>query len=128
MAPEHDLPPRWDGHEVRWTRWVDQPMTTLRLHHGDAAACPECGSHEEPRTSRGTLLVHAPDVVRFGRTRHVPGTAPADPFELRGRPVASRCPDCENDQVTDTETGEVWELDADDYTDAGSWDARPTLF
>jgi hypothetical protein len=39
-----------------------------------------------------------------------------------------RCTGCGLDQVTDLETGEVWDLDPSDYTDTGSWPDTETLF
>lgn len=50
---------------------------------------------------------------------------PADENPPRRRPVVRlaviRCPGCGLDEVTDIETGEVWDLEASDYTDTGSW-------
>ena len=40
------------------------------------------------------------------------------------RLVAHRCPDCGHDQVDDGD--DLWDLDPDDYSNAGSYVADPT--
>lgn len=43
------------------------------------------------------------------------------PSHLVARLAVLRCTGCGLDEVTDLHTGEVWDLEEDDYTDAGSW-------
>jgi hypothetical protein len=118
----HDLPPLWDGRRVDWSAWEELGHTSLVFHApADEFACTGCGwiadtelravgrVHPEPGATF-TVLPHA-------RARHE--------IEVPAWPVARlsvlRCAGCGLDEVTDMETGEVWDLEPSDYTDAGSW-------
>lgn len=114
IPAQNDLPPSWDGVPVTWAGWRDEPQTSLAYHLPlDHLACDQCGS-------------------LAGRL-HNAGTRPAtEPREGWPHPVrdifASRCSDCGHDTVTDTRTNETWDLDPDDYSDAGSTEHKETLF
>lgn len=118
----HDLPPLWDGRRVDWSPWVEEPHTTLIFHRpAHEFACTGCGwirdtdlhatgrLHPEPGATF-TVLPHP-------RARHTT-EVPAWPVV---RLAVRRCTGCGLDEVTDIETGEVWDLEPSDYTDAGSW-------
>lgn len=103
----HDLPPLWDGRAVQWSGWTDQAPGSLVFHiPADHFACTGCGwiRNTELRAV-GTLM--PPDGV-------------TDLYPVI-RLLVRRCPGCHLDQVSDIVTGDVWDLDAGDYTDAGSW-------
>lgn len=93
---EHDLPPMWDGTPVAWGPWSRD--TSSVIHHApvDDIACHVCGVIEQPLLAGGWVPRR---VVRL---------------------LAVRC-GCGHDTVYDEQTGEVWDLDPSDYTDAGSW-------
>lgn len=103
----HDLPPLWDGRAVQWSDWTDQAPWSLVFHiPADHFACTGCGwiRNTELRAV-GTLM--PPDGV-------------TDLYPVI-RLLVRRCPGCHLDQVSDIVTGDVWDLAAGDYTDAGSW-------
>ena len=110
-ARPHDLPPLWDGRPVQWSAWTDEGglagRTTLVFHvPSDHWACTGCGwIRDTDLRAVGTLL---------------PGNGVADLYP-HVRLVVRRCPGCHLDQVSDLDTGEVWDLDDNDYGDAGSW-------
>jgi hypothetical protein len=107
----HDLPPLWDGRAVQWSQWTDQDAYStygiLRFHApADHWACTGCGW------------------IRDRELRAVGTLMPASVAETAWpvvRLVVRRCPGCHLDEVTDLHTGEVWDLQDADYTDAGSW-------
>jgi hypothetical protein len=116
-ARAHDLPPLWDGRPVQWSDWTDEAglagRTTLVFHvPADHWACTGCGwIRDSELRAVGTLL---------------PGGGVTDMWP-HVRLVVRRCPGCHLDEVTDIDTGEVWDLEDTDYTDAGSWpDDIPT--
>jgi hypothetical protein len=113
-ARPYDLPPLWDGRPVQWSDWTDEAeSTTLRFHvPADHWACTGCGwIRDSELRAVGTLL---------------PGGGVTDMWP-HVRLVVRRCPGCHLDEVTDIDTGEVWDLEDTDYTDAGSWpDDIPT--
>lgn len=104
---DHDLPPRWDGAEVEWQGWCDQPVLLCWRGPAERDVCPACGSTERRVMNRGLLRV-------WRRTS----------TGLRARRLGSifafRCPDCRHDQVLDGLDGEMWDLDESDYHDEGS--------
>lgn len=103
----HDLPPLWDGRVVQWSDWTDFPLGSLVFHvPSDHWACTGCGwIRESELRNVGTLM---PDSI-------------ADTAWPVVRLLVRRCPGCHLDQVTDIISGDVWDLDATDYTAAGSW-------
>ena len=126
-----DLPPRWDGVPVTWGAW-SEGVTTL-IHHApaEALACHKCGAVDERAIAWGsrppateTILSPVEKRTRSGRGyvnyEHVPAWPVRDLF-------AARCRHCGHDTVTDERTGDVWELDAEDYTTEGST-SPDTLF
>lgn len=93
----HDLPPKWDGHPVRWAPWLTSPGLTASLAcrlPTHERACQKCG------------LIDAPTTSTFG---YVPDQ----------RFLATRCM-CGHDTVTDLNTWEQWDLESHDYDDEGS--------
>jgi hypothetical protein len=111
----HDLPPLWDGRHVTWSPWRDVDPGSLAIHApSDAFACTGCGWITETQ------------MRSIGRLHPEPGaTFTIDGTELPAWPVAvlavRRCTGCGLDQVTDLDTGDVWDLDDTDYGDTGSW-------
>lgn len=103
----HDLPPLWDGRAVQWSPWSEQGWTTLVFHvPADHFACTGCGwiRNTELRAV-GTLMPPGGVIEMYPVVRL----------------VVRRCPGCHLDQVTDIHTGDVWDLEDRDYTEAGSW-------
>jgi hypothetical protein len=126
----HDLPPLWDGASVDWSDWEDTPHSSMVFHApAPLFACTGCGwipdtelraigrVHPEPGE---TFTVH-----KTVPSKRVPGSSWDRKTEVPAWPIArlsvKRCTGCGLDQVTDIETGEVWDLDPSDYTDTGSW-------
>lgn len=111
----HDLPPLWDGRRVDWSEWKEVDPGSLAFHSpADAFACTGCG------------WIPDAQLRAVGRVHPKPGaTFTVHETEVPAWPVAvlaaRRCTGCGLDQVTDLDTGEVWDLDPSDYTDAGSW-------
>jgi hypothetical protein len=125
----HDLPPSWDGLRVDWSPWEVSGHSSLVFHApADQFACTGCGWIPDTQL-RATGRVHAEPGATFSVYPHARARrktkVPAWPI---ARLVASRCTGCGLDQVTDVETGEVWDLDECDYTDAGSWPEVDALF
>jgi hypothetical protein len=111
LEREFDLPPRWDGAPVEWEPWQAETPMFVCPPPKDMGACRDCGSLESRVTAKG-IVTPLPGVHRIGG------------HQLR----AFRCPDCQHDQVWDSLTDEVWDLDPDDYSMNGSWppdDATP---
>jgi hypothetical protein len=104
---EHDLPPLWDGRVVQWSPWVDQQMGSLVFHvPADHWACTGCGwIRDTELRAVGTLMPPGGVIVMYPVVRL----------------LVRRCPGCHLDQVSDIVTGDVWDLEGRDYTDAGSW-------
>ncbi|GAB3166725.1 hypothetical protein GCM10027059_26130 [Myceligenerans halotolerans] len=124
----HDLPPLWDGRRVEWTPWRDEPHTSMVFHApAHEFACTGCGWIRDAELRAVGKLHRAPGetfttpVERRTRSGHRYSVN----IEVPARPVARlhvrRCPGCGLDEVTDIDTGEVWDLEESDYTDAGSW-------
>lgn len=108
MPRAHDLPPAWDGQPVEWMEWSPEARSSLFYHSPiEQMTCRECGTVDEPRTCSGRR-----------------GDLPV--WDL----IASRCRHCGHDQVTETQTWQTWDLEPEDYTDAGSWPEAetPALF
>lgn len=106
-ARPHDLPPLWDGRPVAWSAWTDERLPSLVFHTpAEDWACTGCGwIRSTELRAVGTLL---------------PGNGVADLYPHH-RLAVRRCPGCGLDEVTDMDTGEVWDLEDSDYTDSGSW-------
>lgn len=114
---EHDLPPRWDGHPITWQEWSTAPTPVCPRAQ---SACEECGVVGPRLTARGTISV-VPDFDE-GLPGEVTDLARA---RAERRPpthvlIAVRCPSCMHDNVWDSRTDAVWDLDSTDYTDSGS--------
>ena len=108
----HDLPPRWDGHPVQWGPWepAGHRGTLFICPPMPPAPCPRCGSTSANATARGHVTITLTDTTN--------SVAPAQ--GVGGVLIATRCPDCRFDTVTEI-GGDVWELDPNDYTEEGSW-------
>ncbi|MGN7250066.1 hypothetical protein [Arthrobacter sp. SAFR-014] len=121
----HDLPPSWDGVPVEWSEW-SEGHTTLALHvPADKLACDRCGAIEEASISFGkrppehpTFMTTRTKTTKSGHQYDVPHEVEA--WAVRDL-IAARCRHCLHDVVTDTRTGEAWDLEAPDYEDAGSY-------
>lgn len=126
LLREHDLPPFWDGLATVWDGWVTQPRAFV-CPPPAPQCCRACGSMARPVINRGRVArvpavthariqAHKENRARLGRSN----------AHLAGRPVvlvrlfAWRCPDCLHDQVWDTDTDEVFDLDHTDYGPEGS--------
>lgn len=119
---KNDLPPKWDGRVVQWSDWTDQGgligRTTLVFHvPAHHWACTGCGwIRESELRAVGTLM---------------PGSGVRDTYP-HVRLIVRRCPGCHLDEVTDLDTGQVWDLEECDYEDDGSWEqgtpVQETLF
>lgn len=112
----HDLPPRWDGHDVTWEdKWVQERATSLDFHSPDLGACAECGSVRLKLQKRGTYWALG---VRLAASP-LPG-----PHRRRARQLyAERCADCRHTTVTELgRAGQSWDIDDSDLTDDGSYD------
>lgn len=113
----YDLPPHWDGLAASWEGWADPPVVFVCPPPRQRAVCPACGS-TEPRITNRALVALDPAttverIANYAQFRRVGAVA-------RWRLVAWRCTDCGHDQVSDADTGQLWDLDPADYTDAGS--------
>lgn len=108
VPAENDLPPLWDGVPVTWLGWT-VTWSTVMLHLPiDQVACDKCGG----LGNRGINW----------------GTRPTDDVSPCRDIVAARCQDCGHDTVTCHRTKTTWDLDPDDYSDAGSTETKETLF
>lgn len=124
VASRFDLPPSWDGDPVEWDDW-SYGRTTIVLHApADALACHQCGSVDEPMISWGqrppekpTFMSTRTKTTKSGHKYQVPQEIEA--WAVRDL-IASRCRHCLADVVTDTRTGEAWDLEDSDYTADGS--------
>lgn len=97
----HTLPPKWDGHPVAWSGWIDTSDIII-CPPPKQAPCPGCGKYTQPQLNEGRLL----------------------PFS---RPIRSlmlyRCMACghtEVDELADGAYVRSWVLDDSDYGDQGS--------
>jgi ribosomal protein L40E len=121
-----DLPPSWDGVAVTWGQWSD--FETTMAHHvpTEALTCRECGAVGERAINWGSRppVVVAETVLSPVTKRTRSGRSYINYEHLPAYPVrdlwAARCRHCGHDTVTDERTGEVWELEPDDYTAEGS--------
>lgn len=122
----HDLPPLWDCEPVMWHGWSPPEMrTTLAFHlPADALACNQCGAIDENYCNFGSRVPQTdtePEIVaRYitpGNLDEVVRLVPARPVRNL---VAFRCRHCCHDRVHDLRTNQTWDLEPDDYTDAGS--------
>jgi hypothetical protein len=101
----YDLPPQWDGQAVEWGAWT-APRTTLALHlPADQLACDKCGVLDEREQARGFIVQPPGSITRM---------------YARGALYAARCRHCGHDTITDLDTGEVWDLEPEDYGPQGS--------
>lgn len=97
------LPRAWDGAPVEWS---DLALTRGSLDLHVPPKCERCGSASRPWRAGGTL--------HLGRDEHT--GQPRRTLAL----FVSRCRDCQHDVVYDERTGELWDLDGDDYGPQGS--------
>lgn len=120
----HDLPPSWDGQPVEWTPWNDA-RSTLPLHvPAEALACDKCGAVDESLISWGKRPPDRPTypgtrtkTTKSGHRYEVAAEVPSWPVRDLS---AARCRHCGHDVVTDTRTGESWDLEPEDYGPDGS--------
>lgn len=132
LAREHDLPPRWDGFAVVWKPWQTPPPVFVCPPIRDNDVCTSC---RLPRYHRGrprwqTAVGLVCDRAWLDHDDYTRQQARRDrlPEHLRHevrtrwwrRLHATRCVHCDHDVVTDTQTGQVWDLDHTDYGDEGS--------
>lgn len=112
----NDLPPLWDGAPVTWHGWT-VTWSTIQFHLPiDQVACDQCGGIG----NRG---------VNWGSRPAEQGFLTDPPAGTLIRDIsAARCQDCGHDTVTCHRTNETWDLDPDDYGDAGSTETKDTLF
>lgn len=126
-----DLPPSWDGQPVTWGPWSELDSTLAYHLSAEALACRKCGAVAERSTAWGvrppasaTVLAEVPRHTRTGRAYLSHERVPARPVRDL---FAARCRHCGHDTVSDERTGEVWELEPEDYSAEGSR-ASETLF
>ena len=117
----NDLPPRWDGQAVVWNGWQRMPVMLCMLP--DDSCCEACGSDKNRSLCFGLLADDDGMTARDVRTNDAACRVGATTRRSWIRLTAYRCPDCGHDQVDDGE--DVWNLDPDDYTDAGSHAVDP---
>lgn len=129
----HDLPPSWDGVPVTWAPWSDHRSTLILHMPAERMACDKCGAVDESLISWGTrpapegetITINRAKTTRSGRKYRVAEEVPSWPIADL---YAARCRHCGHDVVTDTRTDERWDLDPEDYGDAGSNYQPDTLF
>ncbi|ORW08081.1 MULTISPECIES: hypothetical protein [Mycolicibacter] len=112
---EHDLPPRWDGLAVQWGDWRPPLEVFVCPPPRAPQCCTRCGDTRPPAMNVGRIWTDpatAPPAI--SRARLLAGR------QLVGVMTAFRCPHCGHDTVLGPD-GELWDLDATDYTDDGSW-------
>lgn len=133
----HDLPPLWDGRRVDWSPWRESGHGSLMFHApADEFACTGCGWIPDTRLLAIGWVHPEPGetftVYKTVRSKHVQGASWERKTEVPAWTIARlsvlRCTGCGLDEVTDIDTGEVWDLDASDYTDEGSWSEADVLF
>ena len=132
---EYDLPPRWDDRDVEWDPWKPEPKAFVCARGTKPIppwSCSECTSTATPLTAAGVLQPLPGETVATTRERRTKrsGRRYVAEVEVSARPDiglhARRCVDCGHDEVYVERTGEVWDLDEDDYTSAGSQDPATT--
>lgn len=115
----NDLPPRWDGRVVVWSEWRLANVGSLQWHAELAAiACSQCGSLD-PRYWGTTGSVALADQITREQIEAATAAGKGGRYALRYL-VLSRCIDCGHDTVFHMETGDLWDLEPDDYSDDGS--------
>ena len=133
LVRAHDLPVSWDGVPVTWRPWSDA-RSTLAYHASDEElACEQCGLIDEPITTSGLRPALDRATRAELRTRH---TRSGHPYtvavDVPTTPVYDlhtfRCRGCGHDTVLDDRTGELWDLEPDDYGPDGSTDTKDTLW
>lgn len=113
-AHAHDLPPYWDGRAVRWHGWREWVPVTICPPPKDAEpVCAACGAPWRPLLNTGVVTTTLPAEGIRRLRGHATGPV------VVGRLTALRCPACHRDQILDW-LGQLWDLDADDYSDDGS--------
>lgn len=115
---EHDLPPMWDGHPVRWGPWERATpafmcaLNDIGRSEPVPPACQRCGA------------IQTVDIVATGRVLSSitgPSGQPCDGTPLAAL-TAVRCGDCGHDTVHNIVAGQTWDLSLADYTDGGSYE------
>lgn len=119
MTRFFDLPPKWDGLPVEWEDGWSVLSTTFnicrsrlngsRILEEDPEVCSGCGMVRQTSTRSGTITYRMGKQTRYRRL------------------TAFRCVRCGHDQIVElTPTGVMcWDLDAEDYTEAGSYERQP---
>lgn len=125
IASREDLPPSWDGTPVTWDQWSDARSTLILHVPAEAMACTECGAVDESMIAWGTRPPAEPTFATWETKTTRSGHKYEAPVEVPAHPVrdiyAARCRHCGHDVVTDTRTGERWDLDESDYSSEGSY-------
>jgi hypothetical protein len=116
----NDLPPKWDGRPVEWEGWRNLE-TSMALHLPvDDLTCRACGAIGERAINSGKRL------RTFRKEQRTKSGAIYLSTQRYRRPVrdlfAFRCRHCGHDQVLDTSTDQLWDLDPSDYSDEGSYE------
>lgn len=124
-----DLPVAWDGEPIRWGEPMAYGAIFVCPPPRVPDACTSCGALAADGADLYTGRLRGPDQEpywtrdSFGRAVKKPGWEVWLP-----RLLLRRCLSCGHDQVSDLESGEVWDLDPSDYGETGSWAEEPTLF
>lgn len=115
MTGQYPMPVAWDGIPVTWTKWEPAAHICQWIDEYDESGHPltrqvPCGHCHLPSglwQCEGTQDYTQTGVARIG-----------------GVPTlyATRCDRCAATTVTDLIEEKTWDLDEDDYTDAGSWE------
>lgn len=137
LPTAHDLPPRWDGHDVEWKPW-HHVWSSAQWHIPDEdRACTACGLIAEPLHAAGwvqplpgqTCTVADERTLPSGRV-YVRGLTPSK--EIPAYPLlclnATRCTGCGHDVVHDQRTGQTWDLGPEDYGPHGSSETVGSLW
>ncbi|WP_145941738.1 hypothetical protein [Corynebacterium glyciniphilum] len=126
MNSHHDLPPRWDGHDVEWeSAWETSPLIHFCPPQPDVNICGGCGRDRRPSVKVGRI--YKTGTFADFRTRRVRRGQRYVWMHL----TAFRCPHCGETEVLtrgDDVPVRLWVLDEGDYTDVGSYAVNtPTL-
>lgn len=129
MRGEQDrpLPVAWDGRAVEWRGWLDTGPIFIcdrskRTNGLTIPTCEECGSVRF-RSCSGIVEPRPEDRERGEFLRYGPAGRPVYAIDLPAPTMeltAHRCVGCGHDQVYEWPTGELWDLEPEDYGLLGS--------